>query len=102
MRAATEELREVFDKVLSSFAQHSESWFLVSLISCDYFLVQYATVVKNGEKFIDARDFVQKFLGLFNDVESDGRTIELFGSIADTSKDGYVQNRLEVFSMVFY
>lgn len=57
------------------------------LLSVDF---QYALVEKNGEKFIDGRDFVQKFLGLFPDEERNTESVKLFAGIADTSKDGYV------------
>ncbi|XKL60264.1 hypothetical protein PGB90_001280 [Kerria lacca] len=63
-RADTEKLKEIFHK--------------------------YATVEKNGEKFIIAEDFIQKFLGLFTYEESNTESVKLFAGIANTSKNGLV------------
>lgn len=63
-RADTDKLREIFNK--------------------------YAAVEKDGEKFIAAYDFIQKFLGILTEGESNQESIKLFAGIADTTKDGLI------------
>lgn len=53
-------------------------------------IAQYAHVEKNGEKFIAANDFIQKFLGILTEGSSNLESIQLFAGIADTTKDGLV------------
>lgn len=52
------------------------------------FTFQYASIEKNGEHFMTPGDFVQKFLGNYQDPNYNPKTVDLLGSILDTSKDG--------------
>ncbi|XP_066961578.1 calcium-binding mitochondrial carrier protein Aralar1 isoform X2 [Macrobrachium rosenbergii] len=63
-RAKTENLREIFNK--------------------------YASVEKNGEKFMTAKDFVREYLGLYSEPNYNINSINLLGGILDTSKDGLI------------
>lgn len=51
---------------------------------------KYATVEKNGEKFMSAEDFVIKFLGVLNENDYNKDTARLLAGIVDTSKDGLI------------
>ncbi|KAL5285325.1 SLC25A12 family protein [Megaselia abdita] len=63
-RATTQKLREVFQK--------------------------YASVDRNGEKFMTSEDFVRKYLGLFTEIAFNEESVKLLAGIADTSKDGLI------------
>lgn len=64
-RASTEKLQEIFNK--------------------------YATTIKNGEKYMSARDFIQRFLGLLPDDKNvNEESLQLLAGIVDTSKDGLI------------
>ncbi|XP_063227587.1 calcium-binding mitochondrial carrier protein Aralar1 isoform X3 [Bacillus rossius redtenbacheri] len=63
-RAKTEKLREIFEK--------------------------YASKEVNGEKFMNASDFVQRYLGLFTDSDFNPDSVKLLAGIVDTSKDGLI------------
>ncbi|KAG8181041.1 hypothetical protein JTE90_024787 [Oedothorax gibbosus] len=51
---------------------------------------KYASVKQDGEHFMTPSDFVQKFLGNYQDKNYNPKTVELLGSILDTSKDGLI------------
>nr|XP_022908290.1 calcium-binding mitochondrial carrier protein Aralar1 isoform X1 [Onthophagus taurus] len=51
---------------------------------------KYASVEKNGEKFMTAEDFVRKYLGLFNGTDFNQDSVRMLASIVDTSKDGFI------------
>lgn len=61
-RADAKKLREIYDK--------------------------YASVEKNGERFMSHEDFVRKYLGLFPENNFSRKTVKLLSGILDTSKDG--------------
>ncbi|XP_049770926.1 calcium-binding mitochondrial carrier protein Aralar1 isoform X1 [Schistocerca cancellata] len=63
-RARTEKLLEIFNK--------------------------YASKEIDGEKFMTATDFVQKYLGLFTDQNYNEESVKLLAGIVDTSKDGLI------------
>lgn len=63
-RARTEKLLEIFNK--------------------------YASKEIDGEKFMTATDFVQKYLGLFTDQHYNEESVKLLAGIVDTSKDGLI------------
>lgn len=51
---------------------------------------KYASVEKNGEKFMTAEDFVLKFLGYNKLNVSNPEYVNLLAAIVDTSKDGLI------------
>lgn len=51
---------------------------------------RYATLEKDGEKFMTAEDFVIKYLRLLDDKNYNTDTIRLLAAIVDTSKDGLI------------
>ncbi|CAK1545985.1 unnamed protein product [Leptosia nina] len=63
-RADTERLREIF--------------------------LKYASVEKNGEKYIRSEDFVRKFLGLFDEDDYNKESVQLIAGIVDMDKDGFI------------
>ncbi|CAG9795389.1 unnamed protein product [Diatraea saccharalis] len=52
--------------------------------------LQYATVEKNGEKFITNENFIRKFLALFDEDDYNNESVALFATIMDTNKDGLI------------
>lgn len=63
-RATTEQLLEVFNK--------------------------YATVEKQGEKYINSVDFIKNYIGILNEPSSDLDCLRLLSGIVDTNKDGLI------------
>ncbi|KAL1505732.1 hypothetical protein ABEB36_005228 [Hypothenemus hampei] len=51
---------------------------------------KYASIEKNGEKFMTSDDFVVKYLGLLNEKDYNADTARLLAGIVDTSKDGLI------------
>ncbi|XP_066248454.1 calcium-binding mitochondrial carrier protein Aralar1 isoform X3 [Euwallacea similis] len=51
---------------------------------------KYATIEKNGEKFMTADDFIIKYLGLLSENDYNKDTVRLLAGIVDTSKDGLI------------
>lgn len=51
---------------------------------------KYATVEKNGEKFMTAHDFIVNYLGLLEEKDYNQDTARLLTGIVDTSKDGLI------------
>ncbi|XP_046983025.1 calcium-binding mitochondrial carrier protein Aralar1 isoform X2 [Schistocerca americana] len=51
---------------------------------------KYASKEIDGEKFMTATDFVQKYLGLFTDQNYNEESVKLLAGIVDTSKDGLI------------
>lgn len=51
---------------------------------------RYASVEKEGVKYMTCDDFVQKFLGLLQETNSNKESIRLLAGIVDTSKDGLI------------
>ncbi|KAH9643319.1 hypothetical protein HF086_012989 [Spodoptera exigua] len=52
--------------------------------------LKFATVDRNGEKFITSEDFVRKFLGLFEEDDYNAESVKLIAGIVDMDKDGYI------------
>jgi len=50
----------------------------------------YASIDKNGKKFMTDKDFVQRYLGLYTEDNYNKETVRLIASAADTSKDGLI------------
>ena len=56
-----------------------------------YLFLQYASREdENGERYMTASDFVQKYLGMCCDANFNSESIKLLAGIVDTSKDGSV------------
>uniref|UniRef100_A0A673AB50 Solute carrier family 25 member 12 n=1 Tax=Sphaeramia orbicularis TaxID=375764 RepID=A0A673AB50_9TELE len=53
-------------------------------------ILQYASVVEDGEHYMTPRDFVQSYLGLHNQPQHNPKTVELIAGVADTTKDGLI------------
>ncbi|XP_074025738.1 calcium-binding mitochondrial carrier protein aralar1 isoform X2 [Leptinotarsa decemlineata] len=51
---------------------------------------KYASVDKNGEKFMTAEDFVIKYLNILDQNNYNADTLRLLAAIVDTSKDGLI------------
>lgn len=51
---------------------------------------KYASVEKNGERFMTADDFVIKYLNIIDAKNSNLDTVQLLAAIVDTSKDGLI------------
>lgn len=49
---------------------------------------KYASVEKNGERFMTHEDFIRQFLKLYPEETHNKVTVNLLGGILDTSKDG--------------
>lgn len=54
---------------------------------------KYASVEKNGERFMTAHDFIVKYLGLLPEKNANPKSVALLGNILDTSKDGLISFR---------
>ncbi|NXG70807.1 CMC1 protein, partial [Baryphthengus martii] len=54
------------------------------------FLLQYASVEKDGEHYMTPEDFVQKYLGLYTDPRYNPKTVQLLAGVADQTKDGLI------------
>ncbi|XP_073942676.1 calcium-binding mitochondrial carrier protein aralar1 isoform X1 [Choristoneura fumiferana] len=52
--------------------------------------LKFATVEKNGERFITSEDFVRKFLGLFDENDFNKESVELIAGIVDMDKNGLI------------
>ncbi|KAJ8733509.1 hypothetical protein PYW08_001807 [Mythimna loreyi] len=52
--------------------------------------LKYATVNKNGERYITSEDFVRKFLGLFEEDDYNAESVKLIAGIVDMDKDGFI------------
>uniref|UniRef100_A0A674N924 Solute carrier family 25 member 12 n=1 Tax=Takifugu rubripes TaxID=31033 RepID=A0A674N924_TAKRU len=53
-------------------------------------LLQYASVVDDGEHYMTPRDFVQSYLGLHAQPQFNPKTVDLLAGVADTTKDGLI------------
>lgn len=51
---------------------------------------KYASVEKNGEKYMTSEDFIRKYLGLFSNENYNVRSVRLLAAILDTNKDGLI------------
>uniref|UniRef100_A0AC35GMH6 Uncharacterized protein n=1 Tax=Panagrolaimus sp. PS1159 TaxID=55785 RepID=A0AC35GMH6_9BILA len=51
---------------------------------------QYASIEKDGRKFMTDSDFIRKYLGLYTEENYNRETVRLLASAADTSKDGLI------------
>ncbi|CAG0896588.1 unnamed protein product [Darwinula stevensoni] len=51
---------------------------------------KYASIDKAGEKFMSGEDFVQKYLGLYQEANYNSEAVKLLAGIVDTSKDGVI------------
>ncbi|XP_037253946.1 electrogenic aspartate/glutamate antiporter SLC25A12, mitochondrial isoform X1 [Falco biarmicus] len=52
--------------------------------------LQYASVEKDGERYMTPEDFVQKYLGLYTDPHYNPKTVQLLAGVADQTKDGLI------------
>ncbi|XP_066999224.1 calcium-binding mitochondrial carrier protein Aralar1 isoform X3 [Anabrus simplex] len=51
---------------------------------------KYASKEEKGEKFMTASDFLQRYLGLFSEVNHNPESMNLLAGIVDTTKDGLI------------
>ena len=49
---------------------------------------QYASVTKDGEKYMSAEDFIQGYIGLLPKDQFNTETVKLLANTVDTTKDG--------------
>lgn len=56
----------------------------------DNFILQYATVEKQGEKYINSVEFIKNYIGILNEPSSDLDSLRLLSGVVDTNKDGLV------------
>uniref|UniRef100_A0A7M4F6B0 Solute carrier family 25 member 12 n=1 Tax=Crocodylus porosus TaxID=8502 RepID=A0A7M4F6B0_CROPO len=52
--------------------------------------LQYASVEKDGERYMTPGDFVQRYLGLYTEPNYNPKTIQLLAGVADQTKDGLI------------
>ncbi|XP_030056677.1 electrogenic aspartate/glutamate antiporter SLC25A13, mitochondrial isoform X2 [Microcaecilia unicolor] len=52
--------------------------------------IKYATVEKNGERFMSPYDFVRHYLNLTGDGEPNPKTVQLLAGVVDQTKDGLI------------
>ncbi|KAK1336891.1 hypothetical protein QTO34_002927 [Cnephaeus nilssonii] len=50
--------------------------------------LQYASTEVDGEHYMTPEDFVQRYLGLYNDPDSNPKIVQLLAGVADQTKDG--------------
>lgn len=55
-----------------------------------HLIFQYATVDKQGEKYINSVEFIKNYIGIFNESSSNLDSLRLFSGVVDTNKDGLV------------
>lgn len=60
------------------------------MVSKLYLFFQYATVEKQGEKYINSVDFIKNYIGILNEPSSDLNSLRLLSGIVDVNKDGLV------------
>lgn len=51
---------------------------------------KYASIEKDGEKYMTPEDFVIKYLGFFEHENYNTESVQLLAAIVDTSKDGLI------------
>lgn len=51
---------------------------------------KYASVEKNGEKFMTAEDFIIKYLGLFDPLNYNDESVQLLAAIVNSTKTGFI------------
>ena len=69
----------------------NEVYFLAATIFIPiFFSLQYATQEVDGVKYMNAADFIQRYLKLLPVEAANEESIRLLAGIVDTSKDGYV------------
>lgn len=51
-------------------------------------IFQYASTEVDGEHYMTPEDFVQRYLGLYNDPNSNPKIVQLLAGVADQTKDG--------------
>lgn len=51
---------------------------------------KYASIEKDGEKFMTPEDFVIRYLGFFDSENYNTESVQLLAAIVDTSKDGLI------------
>ncbi|EHA98574.1 Calcium-binding mitochondrial carrier protein Aralar1 [Heterocephalus glaber] len=52
--------------------------------------LQYASTEVDGEHYMTPEDFVQRYLGLYNDLNSNPNIVQLLAGVADQTKDGLI------------
>uniref|UniRef100_A0A8I3WJS5 Solute carrier family 25 member 12 n=1 Tax=Callithrix jacchus TaxID=9483 RepID=A0A8I3WJS5_CALJA len=52
--------------------------------------LQYASTEVDGEHYMTPEDFVQRYLGLYNDPNSNPKIVQLLAGVADQTKDGLI------------
>uniref|UniRef100_A0A2K5MM67 Uncharacterized protein n=1 Tax=Cercocebus atys TaxID=9531 RepID=A0A2K5MM67_CERAT len=50
--------------------------------------LQYASTEVDGERYMTPEDFVQHYLGLYNDPNSNPKIVQLLAGVDDQTKDG--------------
>uniref|UniRef100_A0A8C9AJ45 Solute carrier family 25 member 12 n=1 Tax=Prolemur simus TaxID=1328070 RepID=A0A8C9AJ45_PROSS len=55
-----------------------------------FFFFQYASTEVDGEHYMTPEDFVQRYLGLYNDPNSNPMIVQLLAGVADQTKDGLI------------
>uniref|UniRef100_A0A2K6FS36 Solute carrier family 25 member 12 n=1 Tax=Propithecus coquereli TaxID=379532 RepID=A0A2K6FS36_PROCO len=56
--------------------------------------LQYASTEVDGEHYMTPEDFVQRYLGLYNDPNSNPMIVQLLAGVADQTKDGKCQRNI--------
>ncbi|XP_031332203.1 calcium-binding mitochondrial carrier protein Aralar1 isoform X3 [Photinus pyralis] len=51
---------------------------------------RYASIEKNGERFMTSDDFLRKYIGLFPSDNYNAESVKLLAAILDTNKDGLI------------
>ena len=59
-------------------------------------LFQYASLEKDGQKYMTPTDFIRNFLGWFTEDGYNPESVKLLAGIIDTSKDGSVQHQSSI------
>lgn len=58
------------------------------MVYFDNLFFQYATVEKQGEKYINSVEFIKNYIGILNEPSSDLDSLRLLSGVVDTNKDG--------------
>uniref|UniRef100_A0A8D2ALD3 Solute carrier family 25 member 12 n=1 Tax=Sciurus vulgaris TaxID=55149 RepID=A0A8D2ALD3_SCIVU len=53
-------------------------------------VAEYASTEVDGEHYMTPEDFVQRYLGLYNDPNSNPKIVQLLAGVADQTKDGLI------------
>ena len=53
-------------------------------------MLQYANHKILNEKAIKSEDFIQKYLGLLSEKDTNEKTLKILSNLVDLNKDGYL------------